>query len=290
MKIAYYPGCSLHSSGVEYDISTRCVCKALGIELAEIKDWICCGSTPAHQCNELMSLALPAKNLALTQQMGDLKQLCAPCASCYSRLRFAQEKLKDGDLKRDIEHVIDSECPEDIEVLHTLDVIVGLVGTDALKEKVVRGLDGLRVACYYGCLITRPPKVTGRRRFENPEDMESVMEALGAAPVDWNMKTFCCGATFALTEAQVVLELTRKILEDAETVGAEAIAVGCPLCHANLDGRQQQINKKFQKSFHTPIFYFTELIGLALGIRPEELGIFRHLTKVDEFLEARVLL
>ncbi|MHC4645804.1 MAG: CoB--CoM heterodisulfide reductase iron-sulfur subunit B family protein [Planctomycetota bacterium] len=290
MRIAYYPGCSLHSSGIEYDISTRSICQVLGIELAEIQDWICCGSTPAHQCDELMSLALPARNLALTAETSHLKRVVAPCASCYSRLRFTQQKLKDENIRKTLEHVIGSECPDDIQVLHTLDMIVNLVGTDALREKVVRKLAGMKVACYYGCLITRPPNVTGKEHFENPTDMESIMETLGAEPVDWNMKTFCCGASFALTNTDVVLELTRKILEDAEAAGAEAVAVGCPLCHVNLDGRQGQINKKFNEDFHVPVFYFTELIGVALGIGPENLGIFRHLTEVEEFLEARALI
>jgi len=290
MRIAYYPGCSLHSSGIEYDISTRRICRALGVELIEIEDWICCGATPAHQCDEIMSLALPAKNLVLTAQRSKLKRVVAPCASCYSRLRFAQDKLKDEKIRRTLKHVIGSECPRDIEVLHTLDLIVEVIGIDAMKEKVVRMLGGMKVACYYGCLMTRPPEVTGKERFENPGDMESVMEALGAEPVDWNMKTYCCGASFALTQTDVVLELTRRILVDAEAAGAEAIAVGCPLCHVNLDGRQRQINGKFEDRFHIPIFYFTELIGLALGIGPGELGVFRHLTEVEELLETRALI
>ena len=290
MKIAYYPGCSLHSTGAEYDISARKVCRVLGVDLAELKDWICCGSSPAHQRDELMSVALPAKNLALVRQTDDLKEVCAPCASCYSRLKFAQERMKDDDLRKKIETIIDSEYPEDIMVLHMLDVIVEKVGTDAVKEKVVRSLDGLRVVCYYGCLMTRPPSITGKQQFENPTQMESVMEALGAEAVDWNMKTFCCGAAFALTQTEVVLELTRKILADAEAVGADVISVGCPLCHANLDGRQVQINSKFNTNFHIPIFYFTELMGLALGIEAKELGIFKHLTEVKDFLKERVLI
>jgi heterodisulfide reductase subunit B len=261
----------------------------MGIELVEVKDWICCGATPAHQCDELMSVALPAKNLALAAQTDNLKEVCAPCASCYSRLKFAQERLKDEGLRRDVEEIIDSEYPEDVRVLHMLDMIVEKVGTDTIKEKVVRRLDGLKVACYYGCLMTRPPKVTGKQQFENPTDMESVMEALGAEPIDWNMKTFCCGASFALTQTDVVLELTRKILADADSAGAQAISVGCPLCHANLDGRQAQINSKFDTNFHTPIFYFTELMGLAMGIEAKELGIFRHLTDAEHFLKERAL-
>jgi heterodisulfide reductase subunit B len=289
MKIAYYPGCSLHSTGVEYDISARKVCASIGIELAEVKDWICCGATPAHQCDDLMSVALPARNLALAAQTDNLKEVCAPCASCYSRLKFAQERMKDADMKKNVEQVIGAEYPEGIRVLHMLEVIVEKVGADTIKEKVVRDLSGIKVACYYGCLMTRPPKVTGRRQFENPTDMESVMEALGAEPLDWNMKTFCCGASFALTQTDVVLELTKKILDDAESAGADVISVGCPLCHANLDGRQQQINEKFNTNFKIPIFYFTELMGLALGIEAKDLGVFRHLTEVEDFLKERVL-
>ncbi|MHC4686442.1 MAG: CoB--CoM heterodisulfide reductase iron-sulfur subunit B family protein [Planctomycetota bacterium] len=289
MKIAYYPGCSLHSTGVEYDMSTKRVCHAMGIELVEVENWICCGSTPAHQRDDLMSVALPAKNLSLVRQTDKLKDVCVPCASCFSRLKVAQERIRTGDLKKDVEEIIGSEYSEDVEVLHTLDVIVEKIGVDAIKEKVVKSLNGLKVACYYGCLITRPPKVTGREQFENPMDMESVVEALGAEPVDWNMKTFCCGAGFALTQTDVALELTRKILADADSAGAEVISVGCPLCHVNLDSRQRQINKKFHANFKIPIFYFTELMGLALGIEAKELGLFKHLTKIKEFLEERAL-
>ncbi len=290
MKIAYYPGCSLHSTGIEYDISTRKVCDVIGIELAEVKDWICCGSSPAHQCDELMSMALPVKNLALTVQTGNFKEVCVPCASCYSRLKFTQDKMADMNLRQNVEQIIGAEYPEDIRVLHMLDVMVEKVGIDAIKEKVVKSLNGAKTACYYGCLMTRPPKITGKQQFENPTDMELVMEALGAEPVDWNMKTFCCGASFALTETEVVLELTRRILDDAVSTGAQAVSVGCPLCHANLDGRQEQINKKFGTNFNIPIFYFTELIGLAFGIEAKELGIHRHLTEVEEFLKERALI
>jgi len=289
MKLAYYPGCSLHSSGAEYDISTRKVCQALGIDLVEVKDWVCCGSSPAHQYDDLMSVALPAKTLAMVRQTDDLKQVCAPCASCYSRLKVTQQRLTDNNLKKDVETVIDMEYPEDIEVLHMLDVVTEKAGVDTIKKKVVKNLAGMKVACYYGCLMTRPPKVTGKKKFENPTQMESLIEALGAEAVDWNMKTFCCGAAFALTKTDVVLELTNKILADAESSGADAISVGCPLCHANLDGRQTQINSKFKTNFHIPIFYFTELMGLALGIEAKELGILKHITDAGKFLNERAL-
>jgi len=290
MKIAYYPGCSLHSTAIEYDISTKKLCEALGIELVELKNWICCGSSPAHQCDELMSVALPAKNLALTTETENLKELCAPCASCYSRLKFAQNRLKDEKMSRDVEQVIGSPVPQDIEVLHILDVVVDKVGIEAIRQKIVKDMAGIKVACYYGCLMTRPPQITGKQQFENPTAMEDLIEAVGAEPVDWNLKTFCCGASMALTQTDVVLELTRKILADAESVGADVISVGCPLCHANLDGRQQQINKKFNTNFRLPILYFTQFVALAMGIDANELGLSKHITKVDDFLKQRALL
>jgi heterodisulfide reductase subunit B len=270
-------------------MSTRRICEVLGVELVEVRDWICCGSTPAHESDELMSLALPAKNLALAVQTDDSRQICAPCASCYSRLKFAQAKLKDDRVREDVEEVIDGKFPDNIEVLSILDLIIEKVGLDAVAARVVKPFAGLKVVCYYGCLLTRPPKIVGKEQFENPGDMERILEPIGIEPLDWNMKTFCCGAGFALTETDVVLELTGKVLADAESVGAELVAVACPLCHANLDGRQQQINKKFGTAFDIPIFYVTELMGLAFGVDAKELGIYRHLTEVEDFLKERAL-
>ena len=289
MKIAYYPGCSLHSTAIEYDMSTRQICQTLGLELAEIPGWICCGSTPAHQCDELMSVALPAKNMALASSDG-LNEIVAPCASCYSRLKTAIAKMADPETRKEVEHVIDAKFPQDVKVFNLLDVIVDKVGVDAVKNKVVHNLKGVKVACYYGCLMTRPPAITKKENFENPTDMESVIEALGAQTVDWNFKTSCCGAAFALTQTEVVLGLTKKILEDAQASDADIIAVACPLCHANLDGRQPQINQKFNTNFNIPIFYFTELMGLAFGIEPKQLGVLKHLTDVSEFLKERALI
>ena len=289
MKIGYYPGCSLHSTGIEYDMSTRQVCAALDIELVEISDWVCCGSSPAHQCDEVMSIALPMKNLAIAKQDGS-SEVVAPCASCYSRLKIAQQKAQDPDTKKDIEYIIDAACPDDITVYHALDLFVEKVGDSAVKDKVIKPLEGVKVACYYGCLMTRPPKTTGKYNFENPTEMEDVMIDLGAKAVDWNLKTFCCGAACALTNTDVVLDLTKQILEDAIASGANAIAVGCPLCHSNLDMRQQQINKKFNTDFDIPVFYFTELMGVAFGIDGKKLGIDKHITEVNEFLNERDLI
>lgn len=290
MKIAYFPGCSLHSTGAEFDVSTRKVCEALGVQLCEVKDWTCCGSSPAHQCDELMSIALPARILALTTETEGLREVCAPCASCYSRLKFARDRLADPKWRADIETVVGRPCPDDIGIFNMLDLVTDKVGLGAVAARVVKPLAGLKVACYYGCLLTRPPKIVGSKDCENPTAMESIMEAVGAEPLDWNLKTFCCGAGFALTNTEVVLKLTHKVLADAAAVGAEAIVVACPLCHANLDGRQEQINAAFATAFHVPIFYFTQLMGLAFGIPSAQLAVGKHLTEVGDFLKERALL
>ena len=270
-------------------MSTRKVCEKLGVALAEIKDWVCCGSSPAHQSDELMSIALPAKNMAIAGKDSEIKKICAPCASCYSRLKAAQLRMTDDKMRAKVEDVIEEKYPDDLEILHVLDLIMN-IGAEAVEQKVVKPLNGLKVACYYGCLMTRPPKVTGKGNFENPLEMEEVMEAIGSEPIDWNLKTFCCGASFALTETDVVLELTKKILDDALIAGADVIAVGCPLCHANLDGRQEQINEKFGTNFNVPIFYFTELMGLAMGVPAKEMGTLKHITETKDFLEERALI
>jgi heterodisulfide reductase subunit B len=237
-----------------------------------------------------MALALPAKNLAIAAEDKDIQQICAPCASCYSRLRSAQLKLQDEKVRSQIEDVIEAKVPDGLEVVHALDMIVDAIGIEAVEQKVTRSLGGLKTACYYGCLMTRPPKVTDKKDFENPLQMEDVLEAVGAECADWNLKTFCCGASFALTETDVVLDLTKKILDDALASGAEVIAVGCPLCHANLDGRQEQINEKYGTNFNVPIFYFTEMLGLAMGVSAKEMGVLKHLTETEDFLKERALL
>lgn len=290
MKVSYYPGCSLHSTGTEYDLSTKKVCEMLGIELIEIKDWVCCGSSPAHQFDEIMSIVLPIKNIALMKKDKNSQLMCVPCASCYSRLKFAQARVKDKKFKKRIEKIIGSKHDNNIIVMHILDLLTEKVGLDIIKSKVRKKLNGIKIVSYYGCLITRPPKITGKNKYENPMDMELLLEVLGAESIDWNMKTFCCGASFALTQIEVMLDLTKKILDDAVSTGAEAISVGCPLCHVNLDTRQEQINKKFNTNFNIPIFYFTELIGLSFNINPEELGIFQHLTDVSNFLIKRSII
>jgi heterodisulfide reductase subunit B len=279
-KYAYYPGCSLHSTAAEYDISFRAVCEKLDIELQEIGGWICCGTSAAHSTSRLLSLALPLENLRMAGTEG-FKEVVAPCAACFSRLKHAQhETAADPELGNQLTQVIDAPLPTEVRVLHPLEIFdtsdVGTAVTTALPE--------LKVVCYYGCLLTRPPEVMQFDECEYPMSMDRLLQALGIATLDWSYKTECCGGAFALTETDVVLKLTHDILENAKAVGANAIAAACPLCHANLDTRQAEIEVRYESQYHVPVFYFTQLIGLALGIPPDRLGIQRHFVSADELL------
>lgn len=285
MKMSYYPGCSLHSTAVEYDRSTRKLCEALDVELVELKDWVCCGSTPAHQSDELMSVALPVKNINLAAD-DNLDSICVPCSECYSRMKIAQKEMEASDVRNKVEDITGGAFADDVSVLHVLDALVKVVGHERIAEKVSKPLNKINVVCYYGCLITRPAAATGRDDdFELPMDMENLLKVAGVRHLDWNSRTFCCGASAALTQTDVVYDLTNKILLDAESVGADAVIVGCPLCHANLDGRQEEINAKYNTGHNMPVIYLTQILGLAMGVAPDELGLHQHLTDTSGFIK-----
>ena len=277
-KYAYYPGCSLHSTGAEYDVSFKKVAGKLGIELEEVPGWVCCGTSPAHSASHLLSIALPVKNLSLVEAMS--KDVVVTCAACYSRFKFASyEMAHDDKLAEDVKEVVGSSFQNKVKVLHPLEIFAQ-IPPDALKANVKENHKEkpLKVVCYYGCLLTRPPKVMQFDDVEYPMTMDKVLENVGYDILDWSYKTDCCGASFALSETDAVLTLTQKILKNAKEVGADAIAVACPLCHANLDTRQLDINAKYNTDYNIPIYYFTQLMGLAYGYSPKEMGVNKHLT------------
>ena len=227
LNYSYYPGCSLHASGKEYDISTRALFKALNVGLKEVPDWFCCGATPAHNVDELLSLSLCAKNLSLSEEVeGDL---AVACAACFSRLKTTQHHLKgDEATRRQVETAIDGPAAIDKPVKHILEILARDYGLEKLEEQVKKPLQGLKVACYYGCLLTRPPEVPELDDCEDPSIMEDLLRALGAEPVQWSHRMECCGANFTLSRPGVVLKLSHAILESARRAGAECIMVACP--------------------------------------------------------------
>ncbi len=274
-EYAYYPGCSLHSTAKEYEVSLKSVCKLLDIELREIKNWICCGSTPAHNISKIVSTALPVKNIELIKKIG-AQEVVIPCAACFSRFKTALYDLQnEEDLKDKLRKVMPYSAGE-IKILHPLEVLSQdeiLTKINSIKKK---DLSGLKVVCYYGCLLTRPPKVTGFDECEYPQSMDKVLSRVGITTLDWSYKTDCCGASFSLTIPEIVIKLSAEILNEARLIGAEAIAVACPLCHINLDARQADIKKAYKIDYEMPILYFTQLMGLSFGITSDELLLNKH--------------
>ncbi|MBI4772124.1 MAG: CoB--CoM heterodisulfide reductase iron-sulfur subunit B family protein [Chloroflexi bacterium] len=287
-QVAYYPGCTLHSTAVEFDLSTRSVCRALEIELVEPEGWLCCGASAAHRIDSDAAVRLPMQTLALIQQDG-FREAALPCAACFNRFRTAQHELAaDPELRTRIAGQVGSEAGMEVAVRSMLDFVVERVGLEAVGARVTRPLEGLKVACYYGCLLTRPPEITGAKDPEYPMAMDHLMTALGATPLDWGGKTSCCGASLSLTRTDIVLDLSARILDEARAAGADAVAVACPLCHANLDGRQHQMPHPSPLSLGesgeglavgggVPVLYFTQLMALAFGLGEKAAALAKNM-------------
>ena len=269
---SYYPGCSLHGTGEEYDASVRAVCRKLGIDLRELDNWVCCGASAAHSTDHLLSLALPAHTLKLAEAPG--LPLAVPCAMCFSRLRTTVHEIQDERTLDLVNRAIGTQLGEPVAVESMLQVL----SNEDLPLTISKPLEGLKVACYYGCLLARPPEVVGVDDAENPRVMDNLIERLGAEAVDWGLKTVCCGAGVAFPRLDVVLKLSYRILTLAQTSGADCVAVACPMCHANLDMYQKDMTAKFGQKTAVPVLYFTQLMGLALGLTPGELLLDKHFT------------
>lgn len=275
MKMAYYPGCSLNSTALEYRLSTELVADAVGLELWEIPEWNCCGASSAHLTDHLLALALPARNLALADEAG--LDVAVPCAACYNRLKTAEVEVRESAATREkVEQVLGRKYEARQTVRNLLDVIYSEVGADRLRKMVSRPLEGLKAAAYYGCLLVRPPKITRFDDPENPVSMDRLLTAVGAEPVKWGYKTECCGAGHPTVMPEVGFNMLRPIYRQAKQAGAECIVTACPMCFTNLDMRQREIGKKDNTAYDLPVFYLTELLGLALGFEYGELGINRH--------------
>jgi heterodisulfide reductase subunit B len=278
MRIGYYPGCSLLGSSREFDESARAVLKALDVELVEVPDWNCCGASSAHVLNHALALALPARILALAEQAG-LTELLAPCAACSNRLLSAQQELaKHPELRAEVEQAIELPYKGTLKIVNILEVL------DRLKARIAEKTTApfqKRVASYYGCLLVRPPRVVNFDRPEDPRSMDLMLQAVGATPVEWPFKTECCGAAFSVTRTDIVAKLSGKLVKDAVKRGAEAIVVACPMCHSNLDLRRPAIDECLGQKYKIPAMFITQVIGLALGLKPETLGLQRHMVPVE---------
>ena len=289
LNYSYYPGCSLHASAQEYEVSTRGLFRQLRIGLQEVPDWLCCGATPAHNVDELLSLSLCAKNLSLAEGVeGDL---AVACAACFSRLKTTQHKLAENGAKRkQVERAIDGPVELGKPVKHLLEILAKDFGLERLAAAVEKPLTGLKVACYYGCLLTRPPEVPQLDCVEAPTIMERVIGAAGAEAVSWSHRMECCGANFTLSRPGVVLKLSADILASAKAAGADCIMVACPLCHGNLDIRQREIEEATGERYGMPVFYITQLLALACGVQSSRLGLSSNIVSPLGLLKERGLL
>jgi heterodisulfide reductase subunit B len=283
VKLGYYPGCSLHATGREMDESTRAVAAELGVELDEVKDWSCCGASSAHATSHLLALALPARNLALAEERG-IERVMAPCAACYSRLAAARHHAAhDRELAAKLREVLGRDFENRVEVMNVVELLQNLIPD--IRAKLVTPLAGLKVACYYGCLLVRPAEVV---HFDNPDDprsMEEVVAAIGATPVAWSRRLECCGGGFSMARTKSVVRLGRALLEDALAAGADVVAVACPMCQSNLDLRQAAMSRKGGERLHLPIVYLTQLVGLALGVEAGPLGLGRHFVSTEKIVD-----
>ena len=288
MKVAYYPGCSLHSTAREYDISSQLVLRKLGVELEEIPDWICCGASAAHTTSHLLSVSLPCKNLVLAQEMG-VDTVISPCAACFNRLTVANQEVAEGtELRKEVSQVLGKSYSGEMKVRHPLQLVIEDVGIDEISKMIVRRLEGLKVVSYYGCLLVRPTGMMNLDDVEDPQYMDNLVTALGGEALPWPFKTECCGASFSLSQTDIVIELSGDIVNEAHQVGAECILVACPLCQSNLDLRQKAIGKRFGRKFNLPVIYFTQLLGIALGIDMRELGLSKHVVDPRKLLKKKL--
>jgi heterodisulfide reductase subunit B len=282
VKVSYYPGCSLHGTAKEYDQSVRVVSRALGIELEEIEDWSCCGATSAHSTNFKLSIALPARDLIAAEKKA--QDIMVPCAACFNRLKTAEHHLRhDQALKKEIEEIISGSYMGSAVVRNPIDIIANTIGLDALKEKVMKNLVGLKPVSYYGCLLLRPPDVCRFDDAENPVLLDKILTALGAEVRPWSFKTDCCGGALTISKTEIVVRMVDRLMAMAREAGANCMVTACPVCMANLDMRASE-------DVALPVFYFTELAALAMGEDGPE-GWFRlHRTDPRPLLERLRLL
>ena len=283
MKVSYYPGCSLHSTGLEYGNSTVEVCKALDIELNELADWNCCGASSAHCTDEVLAIELATRNLATAEDAG--LDLVIPCAACFQRFKVAEKHVQERK-----EPAVETPYQGKVPIKHLLDFLIEGENLSAIKKKIAKPLKGLKAVCYYGCLITRPPKVTDAKNYENPMAMDELMSLLGAEVVPWSYKTDCCGGSLMLAREDIVAQLTGKLIQKAEEAGAECIVTACPLCQANLDTKQGFISKNLGREVRFPAFYFTELLALAFGSGEVDGWLKKHVIDPCALLKSKGLL
>lgn len=292
MKFSYYPGCALERNALAYHQSLMAIAPFLGMELEEVEDWNCCGATEFFTVDKMAAYALSGRNLAIaaSQSKNGNTTMAVPCSACFLNLRKTDHSMgKHPEMSEKINQALSvgdlSYTPGSVKVRHLLQAIMEDIGPDAIMEKITRPLHGLRLAPYYGCMVTRPIFDLSAEDPEYPTSLDILVEKLGAEVVDFPVKTHCCGGHMTQISEPTALELIRRLLKNAADYEADAIVTLCPMCQLNLDAYQHSVNKYFKTNFSIPVLYFTQVVGLAFGLKPrKELGFG------SEFITAKPLL
>ncbi|MEM3427904.1 MAG: CoB--CoM heterodisulfide reductase iron-sulfur subunit B family protein [Nitrososphaerales archaeon] len=293
MKYAYYPGCSADTSGKEYDKSFRLVAEALGVKLVDVPEWNCCGSHVTYVFNPTLAAALSARNLGLVEKIGE-EIVVTTCSGCYQTLKRSNQLLKhDGEAQNRVKNALEAvnlSYSGNVKVRHALEVLTTDESLATLSQKVSKPLKGLKVAPYYGCALVRPKFEDSFDDPENPQSLDRLIKVLGAEPVPYSDKVRCCGGVLIMKREDVGLEMIRRLLVDAKQAGADCIVTPCALCHLNLDIMQPKVEQSFKLKINMPVFFFTQLIGLALSLKPSQLGLDNHMVPPVTLLQSKGIL
>ncbi len=291
MRVSYFPGCTLNTTGKGFDNAVRASAAAVGLELVELPEWNCCGATYPLIIDNMLELAAPAHVLLAARDHvdgsgnGQANMLTTACTTCYNVLKRANKFIREHEEERErINAFIEGDYAGEVEVKDILHVLRDDVGFQAIAEKVQAPLSGLKVAAYYGCMVLRPPTEVAYDDPDHPTSLDDLMVALGATAVDFPHKNECCGAYLAVKAPDVTREMVYTIVNSAQAAGAEAVVTNCPLCQFNLDKQQAEMRKTYAGYRPVPVFYFSQLMGLALGLDTESYGWERH------YVDARPLL
>ena len=289
-KVAYYPGCALEGSGGPYDKSTRVLVKALGLEMENIRDYNCCGAMEVKNIHPMLQTYLSSRVMALASQEMGIDTVMAPCNGCYHNLKKAEYETATSEKAmqtvQDLAQKADDPVYQgDVRTLHLLEWLMEELGTEGIKQKMQKSLNGIKVANYYGCMYTRPRQIFPEKdqgpdseSSYKPHFMDDLLGAAGAVNIDFPLKTACCGGAHTLSDSDTSTQLVLNIIQAAEDAGAEIIATECPTCHSGLEMHQVRAESEFGIKSNVKVIYFTQLLGLALGLSPRKLGVHENIS------------
>jgi heterodisulfide reductase subunit B2 len=300
-KVAYYPGCALEGSGGPYDKSTRVLVKELGLEMENLRDWNCCGAMEVKNVHPMLQTYLSARNLAIASEQMGFDTVMAPCNGCYHNLKKAEYELATSEQAletvQDLAKKADDPVYQgDVRTLHLLEWLMEELGPAGIKQRITKSLKGLKIANYYGCMYTRPRQIfpekdqgPGSESSYKPHFMDDLLAAAGAVNVEFPLKTACCGGAHTLSDADTSTQLVLNLLQAAEDAGAEVIATECPTCHSGLEMHQVRAEKEFGIKTRVKILYFTQLLGLAMGLSPRKVGIHENISDSLQLLKEKAI-